>query len=63
MVKAEVIDQLTDWIEPSAIAEAVLETLEDQGITASLENAKEVYLDFLANGLADGLAESCKNFT
>lgn len=50
--------QLAEWIETQPLAEAVLETLEEQLAEVTLENAKKVWLDFLETELARGLSNS-----
>ena len=41
------LTELTDWIDTSVIAEAILEELEEQGVPVTLENAQKVWLDTL----------------
>ena len=50
--------ELAEWIEPQPLAEAVLETLEEQLAEVTLENAKKLYLDFLETELPRGLSSS-----
>jgi hypothetical protein len=50
--------QLAEWIETQPLAEAVLDTMEDQLAEVTLENAKQLWLDFLETELARGLSNS-----
>ena len=50
--------QLSGWIETQPLAEAVLDTMEDQLAEVTLENAKKLWLDFLETELARGLSNS-----
>ena len=50
--------ELAEWIETQPLAEAVMETLEDQLAEVTLENAKKVWLDFLETELGRGLSNS-----
>ena len=50
--------ELAGWIETQPLAEAILETLEEQKAEVTLENAKKLWLDFLGWELAGGLSNS-----
>ena len=50
--------QLSGWIETRPLAEAVLDTLEEQEAEVTLENTKKLYLDFLGAELSGGLSNS-----
>ena len=50
--------ELAEWISTDVIAVAILDTLEDSRLDPSLENAKEVWLDFLGTDLHDSLSSS-----
>ena len=54
------LTELADWIDTSAIAEAILEELEEQGVSPTLENGQKVWLDFLETRLSEGLRSSVK---
>ena len=54
------LTELTDWIDTSTIAEAILEELEEQGVPPTLENGQKVWLDFLETRLSEGLRSSVK---
>jgi len=41
------LTELADWIDTSVIAEAILEELEEQGVSPTLENGQKVWLDAL----------------
>ena len=53
-------DELAGWIDTDVIAEHILDELEDQGIPATFENAKTVWLDVLETELCDGISSSVK---
>lgn len=42
-----VIDQLTKWIDPSTIAEVLVEEMVDNGAVVTFEEAKSIYLAHL----------------
>lgn len=50
-------DELVAWIDPNVIAENILDEMQDQHLDLSLDNAKNVWLDYLEN-LNIGLAVS-----
>lgn len=65
-MRDKLIAELAAWIEPTIIAEAIVERMElviadpdlsDKLIT--LENAKNIWLDFLECELSDGLETRC----
>ena len=41
------LTELANWIDTSAIAEAILEELDEEEVPATLENAQRVWLDAL----------------
>ena len=57
------LTKLADWIDTSTIADAILEELEEQGETPSLENGKTIWLDVLEHELTDALRSSVKRLT
>ncbi len=52
--------ELAGWIETDVIAEHILEELKDQGVRATLENAKTIWLDVLENELCEAIRSSVK---
>ena len=60
--REELIEKLSDWIDVAVIAEELLDTMAEvaQPEEITLDNAKQVYYDFLQNELADGLRRSVK---
>ena len=57
------LTELADWVDTSAIAEAILEELEEQGIHPSLESGKTIWLDVLEHELPDALRSRVKRLT
>jgi hypothetical protein len=58
MSREETQKQVSDWIDTNAIADAILDTLSDEGIEVTADNAQKVWLDFLGTELNDGLQGS-----
>ena len=56
----KVLDELAKWIDTTVIAEAILEELEEQEASRTIENGKTIWLDVLENGLPDALRSSVK---
>jgi len=56
----ELVDQLSDWIDASVIAEQLVEAMAEVALPGemTLKNAKAIYYDFLQNELPDGLRRS-----
>jgi hypothetical protein len=52
--------QLSDWIDTDAIAQQILDLLEDEEVEPTLENAQQVWLDVLYTELGDGIRASIK---
>jgi len=52
--------KLAGWIDADVIAKHILSELEDQGIPATFENAKTVWLDVLETELRDAISSSVK---
>jgi len=52
--------KLAGWIDTDVIAEHILGELEDQGIPATFENAKTVWLDVLETELCEAIRSSVK---
>ena len=52
--------KLAGWIDTDVIAEHILSELEDQGIPATFENAKTVWLDVLETELCEAIRSSVK---
>ena len=60
-MSGKVLDELAEWIDSRAIAEAILaELLEDQEIEPTVANGQKVWLDFLQSELTEGLRSSIK---
>ena len=63
-VRKEVImselDQLTEWIDPRVIAEAILQELKSQEVEQTVPNGIKVWLDVLESGLPDAIRSSIK---
>jgi len=53
-------DNLAGWIDTNVIAEHILGELEDQGIPATFENARTIWLDLLETELCDAISSSVK---
>ena len=56
----KVLDELSEWIDPGVIAEAILQELESQEVEQTLANGQKVWFDFLERELIDGLRSSIK---
>ena len=56
----KVLDELAEWIDPRAIAEAILQELESREVEQILANGQKVWLDFLEMELPEGLRSSIK---
>jgi len=58
--REELVDQLSDWIDTSVIAEQLVDAIAEVALPEemTLDNAKAVYYDFLQNELPDGLQRS-----
>lgn len=56
----KVLDELAEWIDSRAIAEAILRELESQEVEQTLANGQKVWLDFLETELPEGLRSSIK---
>ena len=56
----KVLAELAEWIDPRAIAEAILQELESQEVEQTLANGQKVWLDFLGTELPEGLRSSIK---
>lgn len=50
--------EVSRWIETEHIAELILENLDEDGIPATVENAKKVWYDFLLTELSCGIRAS-----
>ena len=53
-------DKLAGWIDTDVIAEHILGELEDQGIPATFQNAKTVWMDLRETELCDAISSSVK---
>ena len=56
----KVLAELAEWIDPRAIAEAILRELESQEVEQTLANGQKVWLAVLESELPDGLCSSIK---
>lgn len=54
------LDQLTEWIDPRVIAEAILQELKSQEVEQTVPNGIKVWLDVLESGLPDAIRSSTK---
>ena len=52
---SDVQQKLADWIDSDVIAEHILDELKEQGVSLTLENAKDVWLDVLETALCDAI--------
>lgn len=59
-VKA-VMEAVAEWIDTKAIAETILDTLDNAGIELTAETAQKVWLNFLYTELGEGLRRSVEN--
>ena len=58
--REQVVDEVSNWIDTTVIAEMVVSHLEDQGEEVTIENAKNCWLGTLENlGSGTGIALSC----
>ena len=55
--RAELVEQVRDWIDASVIAEQIVDAMAEVAFPEemTLDNAKAIYYDFLQNELPDGL--------
>ena len=60
IMSEKVLDELAEWIDPRVIADAILQELESQEASRTIENGKTIWLDVLENGLPDALRSSVK---
>jgi hypothetical protein len=58
VTRAEVQKQVADWIDRGAIADAILDALEQKKIELTPENAQKVWLDVLYTELPNALERS-----
>ena len=60
--REELVDQLSDWIDASVIAEQLVDAMAEVALPEemTLDNAKAIYYDFLQNELPDGLRRSVR---
>ncbi|MBA7623591.1 hypothetical protein ES703_30988 [subsurface metagenome] len=56
----KVLDELIEWIDPRAIAEAILKELESQDVEQTVPNGMKVWLDVLESRLPDAIRSSIK---
>ncbi len=57
----KVLAELAEWIDPFAIAEAILEELKEQEEEQTVANGQKVWLDFLEKERPDGLRSSVEH--
>jgi transcriptional regulator of NAD metabolism len=58
MSREETQKQVAEWIDRDAIADAILDALEEEGIGVTSENAQKVWLDVLYTELPNALERS-----
>ena len=55
----KVLDELAEWIDPTVIAQAILDEFEGlDSFEPTCENCQAVWLDFLEHYLSDGIHSS-----
>ena len=57
---SDVQRELSEWIDTAVIAEAILDELKDQGMDATVDNGKAIWLDVLENELPIALRSSVR---
>jgi len=57
-IQTTIKHDLAAWIDTSVIAEYILDELEEQGVQPTLDNAKTIWLDVLANELCEAIRSS-----
>lgn len=55
-----IIDQMAGWIDTRAIAEHIVDELNDYGIVPTLEQCQMIWLDVLENELCQAIRASVK---
>lgn len=60
---SDINQELADWIDTDVIAEHILDELKEQGVSLTLENAKDVWLDVLENGLCDAIKSAIETIS
>jgi hypothetical protein len=58
MSREETQKQVAEWIDTDAIADAILDALEDDGFEVTAENAQKVWLDVLCTELPNAIEQS-----
>ena len=48
------------WLDSGVIADAIIENLQEQGLSVTVENMKTVWLSFLENEMPSGLRSTIK---
>ncbi len=48
------------WLDSGVIADAIIENLQEQGLSVTVENMKTVWLSFLESEMPDGLRSTIK---
>lgn len=54
------MEAVAEWIDTNVIAEAIVETLEDEDSQPDIDTCKKVWLSFLGTELSDGLKGVCR---
>jgi hypothetical protein len=54
-IRAEIQKQVADWIDTDAIADTILDALEEKKIELTPENAQRVWLDVLCTELPEAV--------
>lgn len=52
------VNELANWIDPYALARALLSTLDDSSVEPTVDNAKEAWLDMLEHNLSHCVIEA-----
>ena len=55
MYSDEVKAEVAHWIDTTALAEAILDDLAEEGLPPTVENAQKLWLDFLGTELHEGI--------
>jgi hypothetical protein len=58
MSREEIQKQVAEWLDTDAIADAILDALEDEEIEVTADNAQKVWLDILYTELPNALQRS-----
>jgi len=59
----DIREELADWIDTDVIAERILEEMEEQGVSLTLEQARDVWLNVLECELSDAVKEAVEYYS